>query len=484
MMGMLSMLIAVAVFVAAIGASSEAEAAFAAAAEKEDDDGGTSSKSKLFDNLVAWVRHNGGRVDNRLGLTNHKHHGDVDDDDDRLVRGGVALQNIQAGTELLFLPWKIVFGTIANTHIVPENKCDVLQSYAAEVDAGRASFWYEYLALDDSLSSRVPSLWSGLAIAELQGLPPYYNVESTTSGAAGAAGGGGLTDWYLSNCVDNDDESDDEHDGVVAFVNLPSSSRQALLAAITRAAGLRFLPVYDLLNHHNGMVNVQSFADREGDTITTTVDIQKGEEIFISYRGGPENTVDEMFRRYGFVEEWPRYYSWELEEEEEDLRDDDSNESEDADDGNGGTTTRRRHRMKFLVLPQQNVAIYPPTSMLSQIGLKNLNIDDVLAKTAKHNQSLSTQQLIHFRKVGVDFMSTLTTTAEEDMLILEKTNDDLLMMMSPQNLDAPAGEVEQVMDIISAIRYRIKFKQGIQMALDTTNEVLAVRKYANASDEL
>lgn len=170
-------------------------AAAAAYTDEKEDDG-----TFKFENLVAWVKRNGGRVDDRLGLTNHQH-------GDRLVRGGVALQNIKAGSELLFLPWSIVFGTIDDTAAVPDNKCEVLQSYASEVDAGRASFWYPYLALDDSLSSRVPSLWDELAISELQGLPPYGSTD-------------GLTDWYSSNCADG-----------VSFSNLPSSSREALLCS-------------------------------------------------------------------------------------------------------------------------------------------------------------------------------------------------------------------------------------------------------------
>jgi hypothetical protein len=401
-------------FFAVLGANADAAAASSSYTNEKEDDG-----TNKFDNLVAWVRRNGGRVDNRLGLTNHQH-------GDYLVRGGVALQNIKAGSELLFLPWTIVFGTIADTSEVPENKCEVLQSYASEVDAGRASFWYPYLALDDSLSSRVPSLWNESLLEELQGLPPYGSTE-------------GLTGWYSSNCADG-----------VPFSNLPRSSRQALLAAITRAAGLRFLPVYDLLNHHNGMLNTQSFADLKGDTITTAADIQKGEEIFISYRGGQENTVSEMFRRYGFVEEWPQYYSW-------DQRDDESD---------GGTNT-----MQFLILPGQIVTIYPPASMLSQIGHITLNIEDYLSKTEKHNQGLSTQQLLNFSEVGMNLIATLNTTVDEDMVILQKTKDDLLMMSRDQ-----AGEIEQSMDIISAIYYRIQFKQSMTMALDVTNQLLALRK--------
>mmetsp|Transcript_28623 Transcript_28623/g.42319 ORF Transcript_28623/g.42319 Transcript_28623/m.42319 type:complete len:428 (+) Transcript_28623:69-1352(+) len=412
----LFILIVAAAFIEAVGAADEAASAYVN--EKEDD--GTYK----FENLLAWVRHNGGRVDYRLGLTNHQY-------GDRSVRGGVALQNIKAGSELLFLPWNIVFGTIDDTATVPENKCEVLQSYASEVDAGSASFWYPYLALDDSLSSRVPSLWNELAILELQGLPPFGNTFD------------GITDWYSSNCADD-----------VSFSNLPSSSRQALLAAITRAAGLRFLPVYDLLNHHNGMLNTKTLADTKGVTVTTTTDILKGEEPFMSIRGGQENTVSEMFRRYGFVEEWPRYHSL-------DQKDDESN---------GGT----KNTMQFLILTGEIVAIYPPPSLLSQIGHGTLNIDDLLATAEKHNQGLSTEQLIQFGKLGVGFIDNFITTVEEDAAIIQKMKDNFLTM--PQNL---SGEIEQLTDIIDAIYYRIQFKQSIKIAADATIKILALRTDAS-----
>lgn len=388
-------------FVAVLGSIKGASATVCN--EKEDD--GTYK----FDNLVSWVRHNGGRVHDDLGLTNHQHAS-------RLVRGGVALENIKAGSELLFLPWDIVFGTIDGTSAVPDNKCEVLQSYASEVDKKRESFWYPYLTLDDSLSSRVPSLWNELAMSELQGLPPYGKT-------------GGLTDWYSSNCANG-----------VSFSKLPSSSRRALLAAITRAAGLRWLPIYDLLNHHNGMLNTNSYASAKGNTVTTTKDIAKGEEIFMTYRGGKENTVPDLFRRYGFVEQWPQYYEWE---------------------GENKTQT-----MQFLILPGENVAIYPSPNMMSQIGHGSLIVGDLLASIEKHNQSLMTK-LVEFRKMALTLVATFSTTVEEDTVILQTTNDNLQMIS--QDL---FEEIEQQMDISSAISYRIHLKQAIQIALDATNRLL------------
>ncbi len=87
---------------------------------------------KKFKKLVSWIVGNGGRVDDRLGLTNHQH-------GNRFIRGGVALENMEAGSELLFLPWKLVLDTVGDTADVPENSCDALRYYAGEVEAGYAS---------------------------------------------------------------------------------------------------------------------------------------------------------------------------------------------------------------------------------------------------------------------------------------------------------------------------------------------------------
>ena len=126
----------------------------------------------------------------------------------------------------------------------------------------------------------------------------------------------------------------------------------------------------------------------------------------------------------------------------------------------------------FLVLPGQNVAIYPPPSMISQIGDNVLDIDYLLAETEKHNQGLSTQQLIHFSKMLADLIATLITTVDEDTVILQQMNDNLRMMILSQDI---SGEIEQLMDIVSAISYRIQFKQSIRTALDATNQVLSIR---------
>ncbi|KAL3785181.1 hypothetical protein ACHAW5_011206 [Stephanodiscus triporus] len=377
-----------------------------------------SDDNTKFGDLVAWVRRNGGRVDDRLGLKNHQH-GEVS------IRGGVALLPLDEGSELLFLPWKLVLGTTGENSTVSEDKCSVLQYYASEVEAGPGSFWYPYLALDDSLSSigRVPSLWNDSVISELQGLPPF--LESTS----------GLTGWFSSNCVDG-----------VPFSSLPRSNRQALLAAITRAAGMRFLPIYDLLNHHNGMLNTQSKADVKGVTITITRNVTEGQELFMSYRGGKDSTASDTFRRYGFVESWPQH--WKLIDDK------------DGSDASGG--------MQFLLLPDKVVTIFPTDSILSQIGAPGLQLSDFLASTHNHNQMISVERLIGFSRFGQDLMSSLATTTKEDNVILR----NLRLNLSQQNLNSIKSE--QLRDLMSAVDYRMQFKESIQMAIDAAEKVLTL----------
>lgn len=270
----------------------------------------------------------------------------------------------------------------------------------------------------------MPSLWDDLVVLELQGLPP--SLESTS----------GLPGWFSSNCADG-----------VPFSSLPRSNRQALLAAITRAAGMRFLPVYDLLNHHNGMLNTQSQADAEGVTITITRDVAEGQEVYMSYRGGKHNTVSDLFRRYGFVESWPQHWK--------------------GTDDKGGSDVSSG--IQYLLLPDEVVTIYPPDGMLSQIGLPGLRLDDLLATSQSHNQLISVERLIGFIKSGQYLISSLATTAEEDNVILGNLKHDL----SEKNPDSV--ESEQLRDLMSAVDYRMQFKESIHLAINTAEKVLMLK---------
>ena len=275
-----------------------------------------------FDDLVQWMRNNGGRVDQRFGVGPFSY-----DDEGGSYRGGLALEDIAAGTEILFCPWTLVLGTEeGNTANVPSDHCAILRKYAQEVAAGEGSFWYPYLSMDDSLGTRIPLVWGESATKELQGLPPSSSNEIDRQQPT-------LKDWFCENCA-----------GGKSFESLDKPTQQSLMAVITRAAGMRFMPIFDMLNHHNGLMNVMSSATVDGNSLTTTRDIATGEEIFLSYRGGRELSSD-MLRRYGFIEHWPQQWAW------VDL------------------VTSKEER--FLLMPNGSVAIDPPDSITSRIGQGN-----------------------------------------------------------------------------------------------------------------
>jgi hypothetical protein len=114
-----------------------------------------------FSKLVAWMKTNGGRVDERVAVMQ------VDG-----IRGGVALADIQQGAELLHCPWELVIGSNSLQDQM-KDMCDVVRSIEAELRLGETSLWHPYLELDDSLvNSRLPTLWDATALDELQGLAP------------------------------------------------------------------------------------------------------------------------------------------------------------------------------------------------------------------------------------------------------------------------------------------------------------------------
>ena len=155
-------------------------------AQENDQHDVTQKEHDDFKRLVDWIRTNGGRVDNRLEIGIQTHNG-------REVRGIVAKEFIEVGSELLFSPWELVFGTDGATHNVLSDKCAILNQYAAEVRLGQDSFWFPYLTMDGSLSTRIPTLWGEEAISETQGLPPFHLVDDEYPS---------ITDWYCQTCAD------------------------------------------------------------------------------------------------------------------------------------------------------------------------------------------------------------------------------------------------------------------------------------------
>lgn len=404
-----------------------------------------------YNKLVNWVKDNGGRVDDRLGMV---------DAMDGAPRGCVALEDITAGSELLFCPWNLVLGTEGDTSKVSPDHCHVLQTYADQVRLGSESFWHPYLSMDESLTTRIPTVWSDLALQELQGLPPYSSTQDN---------GPSLTDWFSNTCA-----------GGTPYDQLDDASRHSLLAAITRSAGMRFLPIFDLLNHHNGELNTRSDATKQGNHLFALVDISKGSELYLSYRG-QRSTSSDIFLRYGFVEAWPQQWSW-------------------TDEGTTATTTimeegqqsssplsmtRNDMDHRILVLPSGAVAIQPSESMTLWIGSTTMTpptLEELEDQVDRHNMLLPTTQLEQFRDSAIARFDTLSSV-EDDVIILNNLEQEL-KSMEQSDIHGGGGQsrdddssttvlVTTLMDRICAIRYRIHVKKAIQMAVLVANNTLS-----------
>ncbi|CAB9517244.1 expressed unknown protein [Seminavis robusta] len=384
----------------------------------------TETATEKYALLVDWMRSNGGRVDERFGLMTRSN----DNLEGATGRGVVALQDIAVGTELLFCPWDLVFGTVGDTAKVPPetDPCDTLNAYADHVRAGKDSFWYPYLSMDDSLDTRIPTIWNS-ALTELQGLLPD------------AAQGSSMATWFSNSCA-----------GGTPFDQLDPAARQSLLAAITRSAGMRFLPVFDLMNHHNGLLNTRSNAAVDGNSVFAAVDIPKGSEIFNSYKGGLATSSD-IFRRYGFVESWPQQWTW-----------------TDTDAIATSATTTEAKEERFLLLPDNVVVIYPPASMTDQIGVTApLPLANWQADSKLHNLQLGADKLAGFAESAKRLLESLPSTAEEDTLLLEQL-EVLATQRGLVSSSDPSSDRDAILlsDRMSAIAYRIKFKDAVQTALD------------------
>lgn len=236
---------------------------------KNDSSNPVHKDEKSFSALLDWMHEHGGRVDPRLGL------GSFDG-----VRGVIALDDISQGDSLLRCPWRLVIGSSSVDQT--DAQCDIIMALRKELERAESSPWRHYLRLFNDIDNRIPTLWSPDTLNELQGLPPYDATRHT--------------DWFSRSCL---------ADGLRK--ELDTLSEQALVGYVTRSCDHGMVPFYDLLNHHNGELNTETYATEFGLEVVACTSVCVGCQVFNSY--GADPTAD-LFRDYGFVEPWPRNWSW------------------------------------------------------------------------------------------------------------------------------------------------------------------------------
>jgi hypothetical protein len=361
-----------------------------------------------FSKLVDWIRNNGGRFDDRVVVM------EVDG-----IRGGVALSDIDQGTELLSCPWDLVIGSTSfEEQLKSGDMCPVVRSIEKELRLGEASLWHPYLALDDSIiNSRLPTLWDDDILDELQGLPP--GEDSTRH-----------IRWFSQYC-----------DSGKPFEDVDELTKQALLCFITRASAVGMVPIYDLFNHHNGLRNAKVQLTPEGVQLMAVRPIAKGSQIYLSYGIKSAST---MFRDYGFVESWPQTWSWTS-----------------AGTGSGHS---------FVRFPEGNIAINPTEQFLKDIWKGGISLLEFQERATQHTQELATEAVRVFLSEAYALLSGLPTTVAEDKTFLSNIKESLTQAVKTSVND----EVGMVLlkDAISAVEYRILFKEAVYEAMIISETIL------------
>ena len=331
---------------------------------------------------------------------------------------------------------------------------------------GTDSVWYTYFNFDDSSGSRVPSQWNrnGRAVQELQGLPPSGYTHQNI-------------DWSIQSCWREDYQDGNE--------SMTEEEKELYWKAAhiqhTRASDIGLIPLYDLMNHHNGKINTRLSRDGEGGLyVTASVDIMEGEPIYNTYaRNGWESSID-TFNAYGFVEDYPQLWRWDGEElEEEEVED--GGESED-EANNGRKTSSRGHSSNRYVIPISDhfepnhslyeiliisptlVALSPTKQLVEVLGNERRSLQEWTKCIHSHHGIVRSSHAHALRDAAQSLLNGLPTTLEEDTKILriEKKQLERLLGLGRDDVNKK--------DVIQAIEYRMAFKRALRLAVEVAEK--------------
>ena len=385
-----------------------------------------------FTQLVGWVNSHGGYVNDSFDMKK------IDG-----VRGGVAVNDIETGTELLRSPWEIVIGSSSfENQMQTQDMCNVVEEIANELQLGKDSNWYFYLMLhhDNIMNMSLPALWGPVALQLLQGLPPRQEANHHIR-------------WLEEDCgqiygLDNDNG----HNVIL---------REALVLFVTRATAVGMVPIYDLFNHHNGKRNAKLHVTDYGAQLITLEPIKTGNQIYISYG---VKSAPTFLNNYGFVESWPQIWAW-------------TDVSKSDSDNNGGRSNS--HTLAFL---EGKVAIYPNKEFLKEFWRSSGSSIKMFQDLAIQQNLKLSEDIISIFELSVrNLLDSLPTTVEEDVVILKGMNDNLLALQTMSTVSRTStvkskiivsdsnsndDDIIVVKDSIAAVEYRIKFKDALQAGFD------------------
>ena len=256
---------------------------------------------------VDWVRSMGGFVNSKLDIRR------ANPNDPTSPYGVYATQEIAAHELLLSIPRDCL---ITNPN---DDTCESVDILAHELYLGDHSRFEPYVTylLETQPYAQVPALWSQPAKRLLLRIVLEGNMEDLDDDD--------LDDWMEEEDLRVDlpprHLTDPGWIGCTKFddASTPLLHRHAAMLSHQRGWDEVMIPVFDLMNHHNGrqFLNTQeshSIHDTSQDVeVETTRVIAAGEELYTTYDGCTDcgrrtftYGTAELFRDYGFVEAMPQ----------------------------------------------------------------------------------------------------------------------------------------------------------------------------------
>lgn len=383
-----------------------------------------------FPNLVTWFRSHGGVIDGRITIGYEP---------GSAIRGMIATAPIPSGTILIQTPGNLVLS------VPSDNQCKMIKEIIKEISIGTQSKWYEYFRFDDSSGSRVPTQWdkSSRAVNELQGLPPTGNTHNHI-------------EWYTSNCMGG--------------VEVDELNMKALMMFLSRAADIGLIPMYDLMNHHNGKINTELVrtSDR-GLNVVASADIAANSPIYNTYaRGGMESSVD-VFNTYGFIEDYPQLWRWDSDELVQLLKEDKDHAQRRYGLSNSDANLEPSDRLhiepntnhyEVLVISPTLAALFPTKQLVKILGNGQQSLEDWQTQINVHHANLRSSHVNALHDSALAILNEVPTTIEQDTKLLSDENRRLENEKKMGRIDQNKG------DAIQAIEFRLVFKKGLQLAVD------------------
>ena len=233
-----------------------------------------------FPQLVEWFQTQGGTIDERIIIGYEPQTN---------IRGTIATSNIPANTVIMHIPKSLILVG------VEENEwCANYEAIKYEMNLGTKSKWYEYFNFDGSTTgSRLPLQWDRDNNATDHGYPLFEIQRTIPQGIAHQH-----IDWFQGE------------GGCIVGKEMTDVDFQAFKIYLTRPMDLGLVPMYDLMNHHNGLINTYLLVDEEegGVSVVTLLDIPAGMPIYNTYGRSGQQATNDLFTTYGFIEDYPQLW--------------------------------------------------------------------------------------------------------------------------------------------------------------------------------